>query len=138
MNIEEQYDCPCGESLQTRKHTLRTCPRYDAHRGALRRVSRSINLTIILGTCRGILALADFLKQSGAFTRNGQPRAVRALPQLEGDDEDDGEWTEEKTARRDGTTAAVIRSAGKRGGWEREREERRGADFYPAGLRRDL
>jgi len=54
MNIEEQYDCPCGEGLQTREHTLRTCPRYKAHRDTLRRVSRSIDLGTILGMYRGI------------------------------------------------------------------------------------
>jgi len=54
------------------------------------------------------LALADFLKQSGTFTRSGQSRTVRALPQLEDDDVDNGERTDEEAARGDGTSVAVI------------------------------
>ncbi|KZV89833.1 hypothetical protein EXIGLDRAFT_576125, partial [Exidia glandulosa HHB12029] len=79
----ENVDCPCGERMQTREHTLRECPRYDHYRATLRAASRHIVLSEILGTERGIEALSGFLRKSGAFTKTGEPRAPRAAPVLE-------------------------------------------------------
>lgn len=88
----EDVDCPCGERLQTREHSLRECPRYDAFRGKLRDASRNIILSEILGTPRGIEALSGFLRRSGAFTKTGEPRAPRAAPVPELEPEDYGGW----------------------------------------------
>ncbi|KIY50716.1 hypothetical protein FISHEDRAFT_24968, partial [Fistulina hepatica ATCC 64428] len=62
---------PCGAVLQTREHILRDCPRYEAHRHMLRKVSREVSPQVILGTGRGVDALAEFLEASGAFTNTG-------------------------------------------------------------------
>jgi hypothetical protein len=64
--------CPCDdETLESRNHILRECPRYETHRDILREASRSLALSTILGTPEGVAALAKFLKKSGAFTRTG-------------------------------------------------------------------
>ncbi|KZV89363.1 hypothetical protein EXIGLDRAFT_589384, partial [Exidia glandulosa HHB12029] len=88
----ENVDCPCGERLQTREHSLRECPRYDAFRDKLRDASHNIVLSEILGTPRGIEALSGFLRKSGAFTKTGEPRAPRAAPVPELEPEDYGGW----------------------------------------------
>ena len=69
----EPDDCPCGAPFQTRQHILQDCPRYEAARHILRRESEHIDLPTILGTEKGINALAKFLEQSGAFTKTGNP-----------------------------------------------------------------
>ncbi|KAJ7212181.1 hypothetical protein GGX14DRAFT_361970 [Mycena pura] len=76
----EKVDCPCGEAFQTREHLLRDCPQYEEHRHILQSVSRDNSLPAILGTRDSITALAKFLKESGAFTKNGMPRHHIELP----------------------------------------------------------
>ncbi|KAJ7048438.1 hypothetical protein C8F01DRAFT_957503, partial [Mycena amicta] len=80
---DESNHCPCGEDFQSRSHILRECPRYNNHRHILKKVSRDIALPVILGTTKGISALAKFLEESGAFTKMGQPRRENKLPTLE-------------------------------------------------------
>nr|GAT48620.1 RnaseH domain transposon factor [Mycena chlorophos] len=93
----EDTDCPCGEHIQTREHIICDCPRYDEHRGILRKTSRHLSLPQILGTKEGITALSKFLDASGAFTKTGHSRAPVLLPTFDNepdppdtDDEDDG------------------------------------------------
>ncbi|KAJ7016215.1 hypothetical protein C8F04DRAFT_982495 [Mycena alexandri] len=92
----EGIDCPCGEQFQTREHLLRECPQYEDQRHVLEAVSRDISLPEILGTKKGIAALAEFLESSGAFTKTGKPRqppklpSVEDEPELEDSDDDDG------------------------------------------------
>lgn len=76
-------DCICGEPLQTREHILRECPEYEAHRNILRKFSRDISIPEILGTKDGIYALAEFLEESGAFTRTGNVFEKRKTPKWE-------------------------------------------------------
>ncbi|KAL1667846.1 hypothetical protein GGF50DRAFT_111818 [Schizophyllum commune] len=106
----ENIDCPCGESLQTRSHILQECPIYEQHRHILRKVSEDVALAEILGTPKGIDALARFLKKSGAFTKTGHPRAEPRAPRWEdepdpvGEDgrmEDEGWETGEEEEERD-------------------------------------
>lgn len=67
------YACPCfGQG-----------PRYENHRDKLRKVSRDISLSEILGTKEGIAALADFLKATGAFTKTGNPRQAAVAPEYD-------------------------------------------------------
>ncbi|KAI0073747.1 hypothetical protein K474DRAFT_1573738, partial [Panus rudis PR-1116 ss-1] len=67
----EDVACPCGFPLQTRKHILLDCPRYNAHRHILNAISprHSSTLKDIVGTSDGIKALAKFIAASGAFTK---------------------------------------------------------------------
>ncbi|EPS97143.1 hypothetical protein FOMPIDRAFT_27216, partial [Fomitopsis schrenkii] len=67
----EPDDCPCGAPFQTRRHILQDCPRYEPTRHILRAASAQIDLPTILGTEDGINALAEFIEQSGAFTKTG-------------------------------------------------------------------
>jgi ribonuclease HI len=76
----QDVDCHCGEPYQTREHILIHCPRYDEHRTHLRKVSRYISLPVILGSAKGISALALFLQKSGAFTMHGRPIKKREPP----------------------------------------------------------
>ncbi|CAK5263969.1 unnamed protein product [Mycena citricolor] len=87
FNIPEDVDCPCGETVQTREHILRECPLYDAQRPIIRATSANFGLRDILGTKEGIVALAEFLKESGAFTRNGRVWQDRENPVLEDEPE---------------------------------------------------
>ncbi|KZV79121.1 hypothetical protein EXIGLDRAFT_735638 [Exidia glandulosa HHB12029] len=84
--------------MQTREHTLRECTRYDDYRDILRKASRNIVLSEILGTERGLAALSEFLRKSGAFTKTGEPRAARAAPSRELEPEDYGGWEVENEA----------------------------------------
>ena len=66
--------CPCDESeetTETRNHILHDCPRYALHRNILVKASRPLALSAILGSKKGIAALADFISKSGAFSREG-------------------------------------------------------------------
>ncbi|EPT01243.1 hypothetical protein FOMPIDRAFT_26347, partial [Fomitopsis schrenkii] len=67
----EPDDCPCEAPLQTRRHILQDCPRYEPTRHILRAASAQIDLPTILGTEDGITALVELIEQSGAFTRTG-------------------------------------------------------------------
>ena len=68
---DEDPGCPCGFSPQTRAHIIQDCPLYDDHRHILRDVARDLSLRTILCTQRGISALAEFIRRSGAFTKTG-------------------------------------------------------------------
>ena len=67
----EATACPCGAGFQTRQHVLRDCVRYDVHRHHLSEISPELHLPDILGTHKGIMALAKFISLTGAFTKTG-------------------------------------------------------------------
>ncbi|KAF8148087.1 hypothetical protein B0H34DRAFT_625447, partial [Crassisporium funariophilum] len=80
--------CPCdGETLETREHILRECNRYSHFRNILEKASRSITVSEILGTTKGIQALHNFLQLSGAFTHTGQARPQANPPTYEDEPE---------------------------------------------------
>jgi ribonuclease HI len=83
----ESIHCPCGEHRQTRDHILRSCTKYAAHRHILIKASPGIYLPDILGTHKGIMALAEFLSVSGAFTKTGNPRGLKTAPAFEDEPE---------------------------------------------------
>ncbi|CAK5262301.1 unnamed protein product [Mycena citricolor] len=89
FNIPEDTDCPCGEALQTREHILRECPIYDNERPIIRATSANFGLTEMMGTKEGIVALAEFLQKSGAFTKSGRVWKDREIPILEDEPEPD-------------------------------------------------
>lgn len=78
----EPTRCPCGEPRQTREHILRDCPQFTRQRIHLREVSYNIILNEILGTEKGIKALATFIKESSAFKKAALER--------------EGEWEERR------------------------------------------
>lgn len=69
----EMAGCPCGEEIQTRQHILAECEDYEASRTILLGHSPTLNMEEILGSERGIKALAKFLKRSGAFQKRSTP-----------------------------------------------------------------
>ena len=79
----EPSTCPCdNETTETRNHILRECPRYEQHRDILKKASRHLALPVLLGTHKGIAALAKFIQKSGAFSRTGEPNNPQQ-PKLE-------------------------------------------------------
>jgi len=74
--------CPCGEPTQTREHVIQSCPTYEKHRTALRKVSQTLYLPDLLGTKDGIEAITSFLENSGAFTKNGQSPPSLSTPHM--------------------------------------------------------
>lgn len=77
---EKSTNCGCGEDLQTREHIIRECTRYANYREDLQETNRNLALPELLGTPKGIAALADFLRDSGAFTFTGEKYMPRGLP----------------------------------------------------------
>jgi ribonuclease HI len=68
--------CPCGEALQTREHILTECNLHDASRHILHKACPTLSTALLLGTRKGIQALANFLKDSDALKKvNPEPRA---------------------------------------------------------------
>jgi hypothetical protein len=84
---EKSVACECGETLQTREHILRTCTRYTNHRESLQSEEREIPLPELLGTPKGIAALTEFLKDSGAFTFTGERYIPKDAPTFEAEPE---------------------------------------------------
>ncbi|KAJ7495394.1 hypothetical protein FB451DRAFT_1214003 [Mycena latifolia] len=78
----EDVDCPCGEGC---KHLLRECPLDQRY--ILEKVSRVVSLPEIMGKIEGIVALAEFLEKSGAFTKTGEPRRQPSMPTCEDEPE---------------------------------------------------
>ena len=77
---EKSVDCECGELLQTREHIIRSCDRYETQRTKLVTEHSEIALPELLGTPRGIAALSEFIRGSGAFTFTGGKFTPRGLP----------------------------------------------------------
>ncbi|KAJ7820707.1 hypothetical protein B0H14DRAFT_2519685 [Mycena olivaceomarginata] len=83
----ERIACQCGERYQTREHILQECEKYEQQRDLLRDASAELSLPDILGTEKGLQALAKFLEVSGVFTKTGQPRQTTE-PLVPEDEED--------------------------------------------------
>ncbi|KAF8529760.1 hypothetical protein BU17DRAFT_36363, partial [Hysterangium stoloniferum] len=62
--------CPCGtKDIQSRLHILSECPLHKEHHHTLHTASQDISLPIILGTHKGLEALAEFIATSDAFQK---------------------------------------------------------------------
>ena len=68
-NIQEPSNCPCGTDLQTRDHILFKCEIHEEHGHLINKVTPDHKLTTILGTKKGIDALAEFVRESRAFQK---------------------------------------------------------------------
>jgi hypothetical protein len=64
LSLEGQYECPCGEYIETRENFLLECPRYNRSRHILEKASPGISLPTILGTKKGIAALSGYRAHS--------------------------------------------------------------------------
>ena len=75
--------CQCDEeTLESRSHILLECPRYDQYRKILEKGARYLALPVLLGSDKGISALAKFIQKSGAFSRTGTPYTAPTAPSL--------------------------------------------------------
>ena len=74
-NIREPSECPCGAELQTRDHILFECEIHEEHGYLIDEGAPDHKLATILGTKRGIDALAKFVRECTAFQKQ-KARAV--------------------------------------------------------------
>ena len=90
FHIEHDLSCACGNELNPdnvsayRQHILNSCDKYLTHYPPIWRVSRDGDPTILLGSIKGLLTVAKFLKQSGALTNTGEPYHNPCPPELPG------------------------------------------------------
>ena len=88
FHIDRDLSCACGIEFNPadisfhRRHVLNSCDEYITHHHILAQGSRARDPTILLGSTKGLLAVAKFLKTSGAFTRDGQPYHPPRPPDL--------------------------------------------------------
>ena len=79
FHIDRELECACGIQFNPndvsfhRRHVLNACDEYLPHHHLLAQASRARDPTILLGSTKGLLATAKFLKASGAFTSDGTP-----------------------------------------------------------------
>jgi hypothetical protein len=76
----ESVACPCGKNLQTREHILRECPLHEHARHHLRKVSGTLSLPVLLGSPKGLAAVASFLNSSAAFVKTSTRPEPAPLP----------------------------------------------------------
>jgi hypothetical protein len=83
-NSPDPHTCPCDDDTpESRAHIILDCPRYAQHRDILEKASKHLALPTILGTSKGISALAEFIQKSGAFSRTGTPPSIPQPPSPE-------------------------------------------------------
>ncbi len=68
----EDPTCPCGATIQTRAHVIQDCDLFEDARSILYNFDVSLSLPEILGTPKGIDALTQFIRRSGAFKKRYQ------------------------------------------------------------------
>ena len=82
------WDCKCGDVTPpnptvVRKHILHLCPlRADERRESLTPVSSLHETLTLLGSDKGLLAMAKFLKESGALMSNHRPYRPPDMPSI--------------------------------------------------------
>jgi len=96
FNIPHDRTCTCGNEIppipiyRFRDHALHLCETHEEHRAILTSVHRDHSPAILLGSIKGLLAMAKFLEISGAFTADGRPYEPPPMPVLPGLDISDG------------------------------------------------
>jgi ribonuclease HI len=90
FNLPQDPLCICGHYLppfpasRFRNHVLHNCEAYENYRHLLTMVSRDHQPEILLGSTKGLLATAKFLKETGAFSATGRPYQRRPPPDIPG------------------------------------------------------
>jgi hypothetical protein len=65
---DQPTGCPCSRiRVQTRLHILQECHLHERHRHLLRDVSPTLSLPVLLGSPKGLSAVAAFLAKTSAF-----------------------------------------------------------------------
>jgi hypothetical protein len=88
FKIPHDPECICGHEIppepvsRFRDHILHNCYAYHEHRHILTTVHRDHSPYILLGSDKGLIAVAKFLKLTGAFTATGTPYEPPTTPQL--------------------------------------------------------
>lgn len=100
---DETTRCTCGARFQTREHVIKDCPKHEEHRYILEEADAQMELGVLLGTKKGLEAMAKFLARTGAFTKTGKIREERTTPEENNDenDEEEGRWWERMEEERD-------------------------------------
>ena len=68
-NIREPISCSCGAEIQTREHILFECETHEEHWHIIDEGAPDCKLATILGTKKGIEALARFVRGTKAFQK---------------------------------------------------------------------
>ncbi|KAJ8508342.1 hypothetical protein ONZ45_g9376 [Pleurotus djamor] len=63
----DYISCTCADVLQTRNYILTECPLYEHARHVLRKASSTLSLQFLLGTQKGLRAVASFIQLADAF-----------------------------------------------------------------------
>ncbi|KAG6872635.1 hypothetical protein C0995_008066, partial [Termitomyces sp. Mi166 len=69
---DETTRCFCGIRFQTREHVIKECPKYGEHRHILEDADAQMELGVLLGSKKGLEAMAKFLAKTGAFHQDGE------------------------------------------------------------------
>ena len=86
---QKSVSCDCGETFQTREDIIRGCTWYENHLASLRDKHRELTLPELLGTPKGIAALATFIKDS----RHSHLREKSIYPEVD--------WFRRRLSRKD-------------------------------------
>jgi ribonuclease HI len=89
LNIPYHPDCECGDQYsldpqQVQDHVFRTCYTLRHHQKILSAVHRDRSPGILLGSIKGLLATANFLKMSNAFTHPDRAPGREKTPEMPG------------------------------------------------------
>jgi ribonuclease HI len=82
FHIDDDTQCNTDKCLQTRQHIIAECSKFRQHRRELKKVSHNMSLQVLLGSRKGLRAMATFIEESGAFTKNGRPFRRLELKEL--------------------------------------------------------
>jgi ribonuclease HI len=90
FNIDQPLECPACHNTFTHRdteidyldHVFRVCQTFDEHRNILTKISRDASPYVLLGSDKGLLAVAKFIEKTGAFTKEGAPYQRPSTPEL--------------------------------------------------------
>ncbi|KAG6898895.1 hypothetical protein C0993_003093 [Termitomyces sp. T159_Od127] len=95
-SIQQTYTVPDKTRLlrvwfQTQEHIIKECPKYEEQRHILEEADAQVELGVLLGTTKGLEAMAKFLAKTGAFTKMGKSCKHKMKPEEEDEENDEEE-----------------------------------------------